>query len=53
MKFIHYLEHITGVAIYPLISLLLFFSFFSLLGWWALRANKNYINALKEIPFND
>ena len=48
MKFIHYLETITGVAIYPLISLLLFFSFFSLLGWWAIRANKNYIKALKE-----
>jgi hypothetical protein len=53
MKYIHYLETITGVAIYPLISLLLFFSFFSLLGWWAIRANKNYIKALKEIPFND
>jgi NADH:ubiquinone oxidoreductase subunit 3 (subunit A) len=51
MKFIHYLETITGVGIFPLISLVIFFSFFTVMSLWALKANKNYINALKQIPF--
>jgi cytochrome c oxidase cbb3-type subunit IV len=51
MKFIHYLEHITGVSIYPLISLLIFFLFFTVLLVWITRADKKYINALKNIPF--
>jgi cytochrome c oxidase cbb3-type subunit 3 len=50
MKFIHYLETITGVGIYPLVSLLIFFLFFSALSIWAFRADKSYINAMKQIP---
>ncbi|OJW82621.1 MAG: hypothetical protein BGO69_05905 [Bacteroidetes bacterium 46-16] len=52
MKFIHYLETITGVGIYPLTSLLIFFLFFSALSIWAFRADKTYIDAMKQIPFN-
>jgi cbb3-type cytochrome oxidase subunit 3 len=51
MKFIHYLESITGVGIYPLASLLIFFVFFTALSAWAMRADKKYIRALKQIPF--
>ncbi len=51
MKFIHYLETITGVSIYPLTSLLIFFLFFTVLILWAARANKKYIAELKNIPF--
>ena len=51
MKFIHYLEGITGVGIYPLTSLLIFFLFFSALSIWAFRADKKYIWVLKHIPF--
>jgi hypothetical protein len=51
MKFIHYLEKITGVGIYPLTSLVIFFVFFSALTVWALKSNKSYINAMKQIPF--
>ncbi len=51
MKFIHYLEKITGVGIYPLISLMIFFVFFTGLLFWILRADKDYINDLKNIPF--
>jgi len=53
MKFIHYLESITGVGIYPLASLLIFFLFFTSLTIWALRADKKYIRALKHIPFQE
>lgn len=51
MKFIHYLETITGVGIYPLSSLLIFFLFFSALSIWVFKADKGYINAMKQIPF--
>jgi len=51
MKFIHYLESITGVGIYPLASLLIFFAFFTALTAWALKADKKYIRVLKHIPF--
>jgi cytochrome c oxidase cbb3-type subunit 3 len=52
MKFKTYLEHITGVGLYPMASLLIFFIFFTGLSIWALRANRKYINNLKQIPFS-
>ncbi|MBC7552525.1 MAG: CcoQ/FixQ family Cbb3-type cytochrome c oxidase assembly chaperone [Taibaiella sp.] len=51
MKFIHYLETITGVGIYPLTSLAIFFLFFSVVATWALKADKTYIGSMKRIPF--
>jgi cytochrome c oxidase cbb3-type subunit IV len=51
MKFINYLEKITGVGIYPMVSLLIFFVFFVGLTFWALKANKRYISEMKNIPF--
>jgi len=50
MKFINYLEGITGVGIYPLTSLILFFVFFSGLTIWAFKVDKKYINNMKELP---
>ena len=50
MKFINYLESITGIGIYPLISLAIFFLFFLGVGLYAWKANKFYINRLKNIP---
>ena len=51
MKFIHYLEHITGVSIYPLTSLSTFFLFFAAMAIWSVKADKKYIESLKNIPF--
>ena len=53
MKFKNYLEHITGVGIYPLTSLIIFFTFFTLLIIWAYNAKKSYINEVKNLPLND
>ena len=41
MKFSHYLEKITGVSIYPIISLTLFVAFFTLVTIWILKMDKN------------
>lgn len=51
MKFIHYLESITGVSIYPLSSLIIFFVFFLVVATWSIKADKEHIISLKQIPF--
>jgi len=51
MKFVNYLEGITGVGIYPLTSLLIFFVFFTALSVWAFKADKKYIHTMKQLPF--
>jgi len=51
MKFIQYLEKITGVSIYPLSSLFIFFLFFTAMTIWVLKADKRYISSMKHIPF--
>jgi cytochrome c oxidase cbb3-type subunit 3 len=51
MKFINYLERITGVGIYPLSSLLIFFVFFTVVAIWVYKADKGYMDSMKNIPF--
>lgn len=53
MKFIHYLESIMGIGIFPLISLILFFAFFTVLLLYVFRADKQHIHALKHIPLGE
>jgi cytochrome c oxidase cbb3-type subunit 3 len=50
MKFINYLEGITGVGIYPLTSLILFFAFFSVLTVWVIKADKKLIDRMSDLP---
>ena len=54
LKFIkHHMEGIEGVAIYPLISLLIFFIFFAVLFVWVLKAKKEYINEVSRLPLDN
>ncbi len=53
MKFINYLERITGVGIFPLVSLIIFFGFFTLLTIWLCMADKKYMAALGNLPFQN
>lgn len=50
MKFKTYLETISGVQIYPMISLLLFIVFFVAVTYWAFKINKNDIEKYENIP---
>lgn len=52
MKFRNYLETIAGVDIYPMASLIIFFTFFAGLLIWAFKANKQYINEAKNLPLD-
>ncbi|PTX41654.1 hypothetical protein C8P64_3153 [Christiangramia gaetbulicola] len=44
------LESIEGVEIYPIISLLIFFIFFTVLFFWVFTAKKDYIKKVSDIP---
>ncbi|UKJ05922.1 CcoQ/FixQ family Cbb3-type cytochrome c oxidase assembly chaperone [Solitalea lacus] len=50
MKFINYLESISGVSVYPMISLMVFFIFFIALGIYVLKAPKQYFDEVSNIP---
>lgn len=52
MKFIHYLEKISGVSIYGLSSFLIFGVFFLLMLAWALKADKKMIDEISRIPLD-
>lgn len=49
----NHMESITGIEIYPLISLLIFFTFFVVLFWWVITAKKEYITKVSHIPLDD
>ena len=49
----HNMEIIAGVAIYPILSLLIFFLFFVGLGLWVFSYKKEKIDELSQIPLND
>ena len=52
LKFIkHNLETITGVEIYPIISLSIFFIVFVSFFIWAMTYSKDKIKELSELPF--
>jgi cbb3-type cytochrome oxidase subunit 3 len=53
MKFSLYLEKISGVSIYPIISLLLFVSFFIIVTLWVLRVDKKTIEHIENLPLEN
>jgi hypothetical protein len=52
MKFIHYLEKVSGIDIYGLSSFLLFMSFFIIILAWAIKADKKTIDEISRIPLD-
>ncbi|MCL4785423.1 MAG: CcoQ/FixQ family Cbb3-type cytochrome c oxidase assembly chaperone [Verrucomicrobia bacterium] len=45
-------EHIGGVGLYGIISISLFFAFFTGMLIWALRLKKSYLNSMRELPLD-
>ncbi|MES1249706.1 MAG: CcoQ/FixQ family Cbb3-type cytochrome c oxidase assembly chaperone [Chitinophaga rupis] len=52
MKFINYLEKISGVSIYGLSSLILFGLFFVAMLIWTAKADKKMIEEIRQIPLD-
>jgi cytochrome c oxidase cbb3-type subunit 4 len=47
------METIAGIEIYPLISLVIFFSFFVALFYWVVTAKKEYITKVSNLPLDN
>jgi cbb3-type cytochrome oxidase subunit 3 len=47
------METIAGVAVYPVLSLLIFFAFFVGLGIWVFSYKKERIDEMSQIPLNN
>jgi hypothetical protein len=52
MKFINYLEKISGVSVYGMSSLVLFGTVFIVMLVWALKADKGMIEEIRHIPLD-
>ncbi len=50
MKFINYLESMTGIGIYPLVSFLIFFFFFMVVSIYLLQAGRSHFEEVSRIP---
>lgn len=47
------LQDIDHVAIWPIISFIIFFTFFIVLLWWVFTADKDFINEMSRKPLQD
>jgi cytochrome c oxidase cbb3-type subunit 4 len=53
LKFIkHHMETIVGIEIYPIISFIIFFTFFVLVLIYVIRADKNTISEIANLPLD-
>lgn len=48
----HYMETITGISIYPIISFLIFFTFFVLMLVYIFKVDKKKIKYLSSLPLD-
>ncbi|MBO9593619.1 MAG: CcoQ/FixQ family Cbb3-type cytochrome c oxidase assembly chaperone [Niabella sp.] len=53
MKFINYLEKISGVSIYPIISLVLFSALFIAVFIYAMKTSNESISEMENLPFDE
>ena len=54
LKFVKgHMESIDGIATYPMVSLIIFFSFFVILFWWVFTTSKGHVKEMSELPLDD
>lgn len=47
------LQGIDNIAIWPVISFVIFFLFFVCLLWWVFTADNEFIDKMKSMPMNE
>ena len=52
MKFIHYIEKVSGIQAMGLVSLLLFVLFFTVMLTWVCKTKKETLNIISQIPLD-
>ncbi len=50
---INQLERIAGVEIYPIISLLIFFTLFALVTYYVIKQDKNEVEEISRMPLDN
>ncbi len=54
LKYIkQHLTSISGIEIYPLISFIIFFLFFVIAAWLVLKADKEHIRKMSNLPLDN
>lgn len=53
MKFINYLEKVSGVDIMGMVSLIIFVLFFTVMLTWVFRTNKKELQEISRIPLDN
>ena len=54
LKFIkHHMETIIGIEVYPVISFIIFFTFFLALTVYVIKVDKKVFSDISNIPLND
>ena len=53
MKFINYLEKVSGIEIMGLLSLSIFFLFFAVMLTWVFKTKKEDFNDVSKIPLDN
>lgn len=48
-----FLANVQGVDGYLIFSMIVFMLFFLGLIWWVLKADKNYLSKMKNLPFDE
>ena len=49
----HYFESIAGIEIYPIVSFLIFFTFFIIVTYLVIKMDKNEIRELSNMPLEN
>jgi len=47
------LSEIKGISIYPVISFIIFFAFFTIITIWVIKSGKNDFEEVSKIPLTD
>jgi cbb3-type cytochrome oxidase subunit 3 len=53
MKFINYIEKVSGVDIMGIVSLLVFFVFFTIMFTWVYKTKKKNFSAVSRLPLDN
>ena len=48
----HALHRLNGIEVFGIISVCLFFAFFTGMLLWASRLKKNYLNSMQQLPLD-
>jgi cytochrome c oxidase cbb3-type subunit 4 len=46
------LQNIDNIAIWPVVSFVIFFTFFICLIWWVFSVDKKFIDTMKRLPMD-